>query len=350
MLRTRELGRDIVVEMLRRTSLRWVVEEIAYAFVLLIFARWTIGLRHAGTFVWPHVTPDALLHGDGPTPFQYRALTPWIARLVVLFTHNTRVAFDVVEAVAAAGHVLTFRAHMTALVRPAGADDVQHEAARRFGIIVSPLAAAMIPLQYVLLGEVLGMGRYVYFPWDVPGALGFMGCVMLLHARRWGLYYPCFVLATLTRETTCFLPLLLLFDGARGESERRLAAHIAAQFGLWILVKIALRWIYRNNPGDGAWVDTLDDNLLVLANPGSTGRVLGCFAFLWVPAVVFARSIEDRFTRRALWVIPVWFVGMMRVGNVYELRIFGELTAVVFPAWLLALRASLLAGTPSPSR
>jgi hypothetical protein len=329
---------------------RRVAEELAFTLSLVVFACWVYGLRRAGTFVWPAVSPEALLAGTAPTPFQYRALTGWVARAFVPFTADARGALDLVGALAAAALVVVFRAHVTALVTPPAPDGAARAAARRFGMIASPLVAAMIPLQYVLLGEVVGLRRYVYFPWDLPAALGFMGCVALLRSRRWGLYYPCFVLATLTRETTCFLPLLLLFDGPRDGSPRRLAAHVALQAVLWVAVKLALRWIYRHNPGEGAWVDKLDDNLDLLADPRSTARVLGCFAFLWVPAVAFGRSIPDRFTRRALWLIPVWFMGMLRVANLYELRVFGELMAVVLPAWLLALRASLLpAALPPPA-
>ncbi len=329
-------------------SPRRAAEELGYGFALLVFARWVVGLRRAGTFVWSHVTPEALLRGDAPTPFQYRALTGWVAHAVAPFTRDARSAFDVVEAAAAVGLVIVFRLHMTALVTPPDADDASREAARRFGVLASPLVAAMIPLQYVLLGDVAGLHRYVYFPWDLPAALGFLACLSLLRARRWALYYPCFVLATLARETTCFLPLLLLFDVPRGGGDRKLAAHVFAQAALWLGVKLALRWHYRHNAGDGAWVDTLDDNLRLLSDPGAASRVLGCFGFLWVPAAAFARTIPDRFTRRALWILPVWFAGMLRVGNLYELRIFGELIAVVLPAWLLAARAA--AGAPSPSR
>lgn len=267
-------------------------------------------------------------------------MTGWLAAPLARWLGDARAAFDLVEAASVVGLVWVFRAHVTALVTTPDADASQRAAARRFGVLASPLVAAMIPLQYVLLGEVMGLRRYVYFPWDLPGALGFMLCVSLLRARRWSVYYPCFVLATLTRETTYFLPVLHLLHAPDDEGPRRIALHVAAQAALWVAVKLALRWIYRHNPGDGAWVDTFDDNVALLGDFGSLSRVLGCFAFLWVPAVVFARSIPDRFTRRALWVMPMWFVGMLRVGNLYELRVFGELMAIVLPAWLLALRAA----------
>jgi len=333
----------------RARALQRLGHEIAFALSLLVFGRWVVGLRRAGTFVWPEVSPEALVRGAAPTPFQYRALSAWIARALMPWMGSARAAFSLIEALSAVGLVIAFRVHLQGLLVPASATTAQRDQARSLALLASPLVAAMIPLQYVLLGEVPGQRRYVYFPWDLPGAFGFMVCVSLLRTRRWAWFYPCFAVATLTRETTAFVPLLLLFDGAPEMPPRRLLGHLAAQGALWLAIKAALSWVYRHNPGPGAWGDTLDDNLFHIAQPNTLLRVVGCFAFLWVPTVLLAKRIDDRFTRRALWLLPVWFFAMMRVGNLYELRIFGELVAVVLPAWILALRGSFKALDDAPA-
>lgn len=320
----------------RQRSFVVAAEELCFHAGLLVYARWALGLRRAGTFVWGPCSPEALLAGEAETPFQHRVLVVTLARLLRPWTHDARAAFEAVEVLGAVGLLWAFRAYVQAILGGGAA-------ARRVAMAVTPLAAMMVPLQYVLLGEVLGLRRYVYFPWDLPAACAFLVCVALLRARRWGLYYPAFVLATLTRETTVFLPLMQLLVGPReGERPRDVAAHAAAQLALWGALKLALRWAYRRNPGAGAFTDTLGDNLLLLSSPGATARVLGCFGFLWVPVALGASRIADPFVRRALRVVPLWFVAMLAVANLYELRVFGELgAAVVLPAWLLLLRALL---------
>lgn len=313
-----------------------VIEELCFHAGLLVYARWALGIRRAGTFVWGPSSPDALLAGQAETPFQHRALVVLLARLLRPWTHDARAAFELVEVCGAVGLLWCFRAYVQAILGGGAA-------ARRVAMTVAPLAAMMVPLQYALVGEVLGQRRYVYFPWDLPAAFGFLACVALMRAGRWGLYYPAFVAATLTRETTVFLPILLLLVGPRGdERPRALAAHAAAQFAIWGAIKLALGWIYRHNPGSGAYADTLDDNLRLLSSPGAIARVLGCFGFLWVPVALGASRIEDPFVRRALRVVPLWFASMIMVANLYELRVFGELgAAVIVPAWVLLLRALL---------
>ena len=311
-----------------------VVEELGFHVGLVVYARWVLGLRRAGTFEWGVCTPDMLLAGTAPTPFQYRALVVVLARALRPYAPSARAAFEVVEIASAVALAWAFRAHLTALLGGG-------PAARRAAIAATPLVAVVVPLQYVLVGEVLGLRRYVYFPWDLPGAFAFLACVSLLRGRRWAVYYPAFVLATLTRETTVFLPILQLLVGPReGERPGATAAHAASQLALWAAIKLALRWAYRANPGVGAYQDVLGDNLSLLADAGAAARVMGCFAFLWVPALLGASRIDDGFTRRSLRVLPLWFVGMLAVANLYELRVFGELgAAVVLPAWILLLRS-----------
>lgn len=324
-----------------RRGLTRFSQEVLFGLSLWVFAYWVVGLRRAGTFVWPPVSPERLLRGEALTPFQYRVLTVWIARVFVPWTTSVRTAFLLVDGLSAVALVLAFRLHLQALWTPANARPSQHDRARTLALLCCPLIAAMIPFQYVLLGEVLGQRRYVYYPWDIAGAFGFMLCVTLLRAQRWRWFYPCFVLATLARETTAFIPLLLLFVAPPELSPRRLLGHLGAQGALWLATKAALYALYRHNPGQGAWEDTLWENLINMGQPATLLRVAGCFAFLWLPTVFMARYIDDRFTRRALWLLPVWFVAMLRVGNLYELRIFGELMTIVLPAWLVALRGVL---------
>lgn len=318
------------------------MEELAFVASILVYARWALGVRRAGTFEWASCSPERLLAGVADTPFQHRVLVIALARAIRPFAPSARAAFEVVEVLGAVGLVVATRMYLTALLGGG-------TPARRAAMALAPLTAMLIPLHYVLLGEVPGLRRYVYFPWDLPAAAAFVACIALLRARRWRAYYPAFVLATLTRETTVFLPIVQILVGPlEGETDRSVAAHAAAQFVIWAALKLLVRWAYRHNPGGGAYTDTLTDNVLAMADVGALVRVLGVAALLWVPALLGASRVEDAFARRALRVLPLWLLGMLAVANLHELRVFGELVAaVVLPAWVLLIRALLRETGPS---
>ncbi len=319
-----------------------LLEEAVFLLSMVAFARWVVGLRRAGTFTWFEVDPGAYLRGEAPTPFQYRVMAAWLGMLIQpLVGDDPLRALQWVEAGAAVGLVIMFRVHMTGLL---GGGD----AGRRAAMVLTPLVALVLPFHYVMLGDVPGMTRYVFFAWDLPAAFTFLTGLYLLRTRRWLVYYAWFMVATLTKETSAFLTLAHLAVGYRRERDRTLLAHIFAQAGIWLTIKLLLRARFAANAGHGTFQDAFTDNVLFLMDPGLATRFLGSFGFLWVPVIAWARHIRDEFTRRALWIVPAWVVGMLRVGSVVELRVFGELLALFVPAWALLLR-EFLSQTAEPT-
>jgi hypothetical protein len=68
--------------------------------------------------------------------------------------------------------------------------------------------------------------------------------------------------------------------------------------------------------------------------------------FLWIPVLFYYRRIKNEFLQRSLWVVFPLFAGMMFVGNIYELRIFGELLPIFLAAFFLIL-FDLLKASPA---
>jgi hypothetical protein len=179
---------------------------------------------------------------------------------------------------------------------------------------------------------------------DTPGMFFFTLGLILLREKKWAAYYPLFALATLNRETTCFLTVIHLFSALGREQLRVIAAHCGAQFAIWMAIKIVLGKIYLHNPGvqgfewyDGSGLTHWQDNLLYFANPAKYPAFMSIFGYLWIPILLFRRRIRDPFILRALWVFPPYFAGMFLVANIYELRIFSDLIPLYLAAFLVIL-------------
>lgn len=186
---------------------------------------------------------------------------------------------------------------------------------------------------------------YANYWFDTPTILFFTLGLTFLHQKKWAFYYVLFTVATLNRETTCFLTLAYLCTALGREKISTIAGHCGAQFIIWMTIKTVLGRIYVGNPGPNGfeWFDgdsTIPhyvDNLKVLANPVNLAGFLSFMGFLWIPVLFYYKKIGNEFVQRCLWIIPPYFLGMFFVANIYELRIFSDLVPVVLTPFLLIL-------------
>ena len=95
--------------------------------------------------------------------------------------------------------------------------------------------------------------------------------------------------------------------------------------------------MYASNPGPGLFLNQFSNNLAILSDPLKAGLLLSNFGFVWIAVVFYFRFIKDHFVKRSLLVVFPFFCGMMIVGNLPELRIYGELIPVILSAFLLIL-------------
>lgn len=276
------------------------------------------------------VTWDAILNGTAPTPFQYRVLVPWLVRGIVLLGAACGTAVSVpalffwIECCAVALLVLSFRAYLGLFWR------------REAACILSMTIFLVLPYN-LLLDRVLAL-RY---PSDIPSLLFFTTGLVLLYARSWRLFYPLFVLATLNKETSCFLTVVYVMVWLGREKHARIALHAAAQLLIWFSIKYWLGRVYLSNPGDGLCLWNYRANVDFIIRPNAWLLFLSNLGYLWIPVLLFWRRIPDFFVRRSAAVIPVFFAGMFLVGNMWELRIYGELTPVVLAAFFMILKGLL---------
>ena len=95
--------------------------------------------------------------------------------------------------------------------------------------------------------------------------------------------------------------------------------------------------MYANNPGHGLFLNQFSNNLAILSDPFEVGILISNFGFVWIAVVFYFRFIKDHFVKRSLLVVFPFFCGMMIVGNLMELRIYGELIPIILSAFLLIL-------------
>jgi hypothetical protein len=121
---------------------------------------------------------------------------------------------------------------------------------------------------------------------------------------------------------------------------RDLITHGLFQILIWISIKILLYHLFTANLGDGLIEKTHFLNNIEYLGQFKNYPFLfsGAVLFVWLPTLVCSGLIKNEFIRRSIWVSIPFVIGMIFAGNVNELRIYGELIPVLFPALLLILK------------
>lgn len=275
-----------------------------------------------------------LTAGEGQTPFQYRALVPWIARGLAALgvfdpasASQLHLVYGAFEAIAAFAAVVAFAALLRAL-----------SVSRDSSFVLAPV------LFYPLFFSIAAGYQHanLYFSWDTPSIAFFTAGIVAVLRRRWRAYYLVFFVATFNRETTCFLTMIYILLEWEHSSWRTLAQHVVTQFVIWITVKAALVWVYVDNlifsSGHGVFWLMIDSNLRVLSTVPGWFYLLQAMGGIWVVTFLLAPWIREPRLIRALWVAVPFVLGMLVVGIVSEVRIFNELIPLVLAALVLICR------------
>ena len=281
---------------------------------------------------WISPGMDAFTHDLAPFPFRYRILVPSLARFLAEGTgFPLGHCYFAIAVLAVFAILLSFDVLLASFVR--------RDAARvlAFGIL------------YPLSWNYLGLNR-MYFPFDLPGvALFTLGLVFLVRGS-WLAYYAVFVLATINRETTWILTLILVVTAWDRMPRRALLLHVLAQGLLWLGIKAGLAALY---PGGPQFANMAAQNLstwrgmLTLSGNGAKDwakLVLLYGGMAWL--VPFALREGPRFFRRAWLVFPLFLVPMLVVGTIDEARLYAEWIPLAAAPVLLALARRL--GEPVP--
>ena len=260
-----------------------------------------------------------LIDYEADRPFQYRVLMSILINAVPVGVFPTiKARLFAFEFLATMGIILAFRQWL-----------------RRFfvdGTLCSLLSLLIVPCLHY--NFVLARSTPLWFPSDIPSVFFFTLGLLLIQEKRWTLFYPLFVVATLNRETSCFLTLIYCLAYLGEYRTRTYWMHLVGQTAIWFAIKIALFLRFADNGGRFVY-DHFDRNLSLLATPINWPALLSSLGFTGVIAVLGYPYLRHPFIRRAMLVLIPFGVGMFLVGRIIEVRIFGELIPLTLCATIL---------------
>jgi hypothetical protein len=199
------------------------------------------------------------------------------------------------------------------------------------------------------------LGVAYSFPYDTVSMmfLGW-GLYLVLTDQFWWLLLL-FALATWNRETTVFLILARAAVALSREGRWRLRAvklraviEIAVLCVVWAAITLTLHHKYAANATEAGSRIML--NLRDLAHPVLWPGILSGSAFL-MPWIYWRRDLISAPRLRAcVLLLPLWVLILFSVGQILEVRIYGDITVFIAVCAAAILRAELSGDTKSGAR
>lgn len=201
--------------------------------------------------------------------------------------------------------------------------------------IVAQLYGLILSCVALLTTYILPKGLNAYYWYDIPSIMFFSASLFLAVNKRFVLYYIVFAFATVNKETSCFITVAFLIINAKNRDILFLLKHLSAQFTLWLLIKLSLPILYA--PDGTAFWWTFPRNLSALQSIDNISKLLSTMGCLPIIVALGWRSISHPLAKALCLLSPLYFVGMLFVGYVEEIRIYGELLPILVPAGALIL-------------
>ncbi|MDQ3264564.1 MAG: hypothetical protein M3Y59_13015 [Myxococcota bacterium] len=177
---------------------------------------------------------------------------------------------------------------------------------------------------------------YASYLSDFPGLFLWTLGLGLLVRERWGAYLAVFLIGCLNKETFILMwgVFALRYLWSRKMARRTFWSLAAAQLGMFVAVKLALGWVYRDNPGVSFELHW-EDHTLALGEHLSRRNELWAMS-LWLAgaALAFLRwRTQPRFLKQSVAVLPVLIALTAVFGFLDELRDYYE----AYPTLVLML-------------
>lgn len=293
-----------------------------------------------------------MVYGRAPQPFVTRVLVPWLIRAAVAVTPPTaraQIEESVRRSLTNNGKPLwlyqypfefTVAKNIMLLFTIGFAFALWWLA--RLTLDVPAPAVDVIPIVVMFaLPGLYGSGSMLY---DLPALCLFTLGLALIAARRFWFYALTFAVCVLNKETGLLLTLVWAVSEAHKRKlklkSKPLVVGVGLQFGVWLLVRGLLLWLFRNNPGEAIALH-LFRNAQVLAVPGNwflfrpvTGWLILPMGFnllyvLGFIASLFALKRTPQFLKDAFWIAVPFVVLAWLFGYVDEMRVYYELLPIV---------------------
>ena len=216
-------------------------------------------------------------------------------------------------------------------------------------LILMPLA-----WNYIFINGFID-GAGLYYPYDIPSLTFFAAGIILFLQRKWLWFYPVFFLACLNRESACFITVggfLLtcqigeskIFDFIK--SNRKIVTHVITQACIWLVLRVILSYIFRDNPGEFfEQPHSIFDFIAKIGSGESHWAMnnprwfLTLFAGVWIVPLLLWQNLNGPLKRLLLLGIIYLLILFFR-SNMMETRVYNELNVMVSICAICAFFAS----------
>ena len=211
----------------------------------------------------------------------------------------------------------------------------------------------LIPItwNYILINGVID-GAGLCYCYDIPSLTFFSVGLILFIKKKWVWFYLAFVLATLNRESSCFISIggfLLLGKFCKLNPKcfltenKILLLHVSMQAAIWVSIKITLHHIFKSNPGEffeepHSMIHFLrgignDQNHWAMAN---ASWFLTLFMGIWVFPVILYKYLPHQ-GRRFLLVGIIYLMVLIFRSNMMETRVYNELNVILAVSMIICI-------------
>ena len=200
----------------------------------------------------------------------------------------------------------------------------------------------------------------IYHAYDIPTLYFYIFCLYLFLSKKYFLFYIIFLVATLNRESTCFISISIALLLSKFNSDHRLKENFRRNFGLiihllsqailWFLTVLLIDYLVRDSPGQ-SYEATYSMQVFIanmwngytswpfldaesfFGNPRSFITLFGC-TWLLIP---FVWKYIPKDYKKLLLLIPIYMIPAILYANLMETRVYHELNVVITLAFTSGL-------------
>jgi hypothetical protein len=220
------------------------------------------------------------------------------------------------------------------------------------------VSLSIVLVSFIDLASSWGLNYTV--PYDVPALAFFCAGIWCVVTNRLLFFYLVFMVATLNRETSCFLILFYIvwnYCQLRGiaHARRTIALNAAVLSVLWVAIKIVPTHMFHGHSFAVSGVSPVEHifvhNLRTLLKPQQWPVLASICGFTLFLIWIGRRWIGNQALEYAVGItLAVWFLGSVLEGQILEIRIFNEWAAMTTPCLaLIVYRRMWAAAEPSSS-
>ena len=317
----------------------WAIGAAHVALSIGVFVSWLgldLHLRAAqqGVTAWREARLPDLVAGTAGRPYVLRALVPVLVRVtsaVVPARTQRRVSRHVARAAGRLSQQM-----LTAL---AWDEDDLFQYLVAAGLAYGSLLASSFAIRslyahlhpgHLRMSEAVGLVALAALPltfrqgahffYDFPTLLLWAVALLLLLRPPGVLYYVVFALAVLNKETSALITVVFALAWWDRLPRAAVARHVLFQIVIWMAIRGAVLYIFRDNPGE-TFERNMALNLSLMASRTSVPHLI-LFGSLLAAAIALPR--EHRLLRATFAILGPLVAAYFVVGKYGEIRFFYE--------------------------